>query len=160
VSARRIVNVPKRGIGDVTLAKLAGYATASGRTLVECFASGEDAEVGKKAVQSLGELSELLSDLVKMDENGASPASLVTEVLERTGYRDAIKALGGQEAQSRLENIAELVSVASRFAELQDMLSSVALVSDADDLYGIEGKVSLMTIHIAKGLEFEAVFMV
>ncbi|MHB8262825.1 MAG: ATP-dependent helicase [Acidimicrobiales bacterium] len=160
VSARRIVNVPRRGIGDVTLAKLAGYATASGRTLVECLACGEDAGVGKKAVQSLGELSELLSDLVKMNENGAGPASLVTEVLERTGYREAIKALGGQEAQSRLENIAELVSVASRFVELQDMLSSVALVSGADDLYGIEGKVSLMTIHIAKGLEFEAVFMV
>jgi DNA helicase-2/ATP-dependent DNA helicase PcrA len=160
VSARRIINVPRRGIGDVTLAKLAGHARESGRTLVECLACGEDAGVGKKAVQSLSELSGLLSDLAKMHEDGAGPAQLMMEILERTGYRESIKALGGQEAQSRLENIAELVSVASRFASLADMLSSVALVSDADDLYDIEGKVSLMTIHIAKGLEFEAVFMV
>jgi DNA helicase-2/ATP-dependent DNA helicase PcrA len=160
LSARRIVNSPKRGVGEVTLAKLVEYAKASGINLVESFSHATEAGAPKKAGEALAELASIVSDLVKMNDDGAGPAQLLSVVLERTGYRESIKALEVREAQSRMENIAELVSMAGRFGELQDMLETVALVSDADDLYGIEGKVSLMTIHIAKGLEFEVVFMV
>ncbi len=160
ISARRIINSPKRGVGDVTLAKLAEYARASGISLVDSFPYATEAGAPKKAAIALAELSSIVSELAQMNDSGVGPAQLLSAVLDRTGYRESIKALEAREAQSRMENIAELVSMAGRFGELQDMLETVALVSDADDLYGIEGKVSLMTIHIAKGLEFEVVFMV
>ena len=160
LSARRIINSPKRGVGEATLAKMVEYAKANGINLVDSFSHATEAGAPKKASEALAELAFIISDLAKMNDDGAGPAQLLSTALERTGYRESIKALEAHEAQSRMENIAELVSMAGRFGELQDMLETVALVSDADDLYGIEGKVSLMTIHIAKGLEFEVVFMV
>lgn len=172
VSARRIVNVPRRGIGDTSLEKLARWAAISGRALGAAItdlagAPSEDgaddlqaAGITKKAASGLAELAGLLADLRHMDQEGFSPGKLLSEVLDRTGYRKELEDAQRDEAEARLENVAELVGVAERFSSLDDMLSSVALVSDSDDLAQIEGKVSFMTLHVAKGLEFEAVFMI
>ena len=198
VSWRRIVNVPKRGVGDTSVAKLAGWAGGRGLSLGEAVAHADDAGVGGKAGKALIDLSALLDDLRAqmavpplVDENGDAiapdgldgagpwggpavpadgptggdggalgPGELVTAIVERTGYRSELLSEGTIEALGRVENVDELVGVAAEYRTLAEFLEAAALVADSDQLDGDGTKVSLMTMHIAKGLEFPAVFLV
>ncbi len=194
VSWRRIVNVPKRGVGETSVARLASWAAAGGVPFGTAVARAAEAGVGAKAAGALAELAALLDDLrARMapapDEGdglepdlldaagppGApgttpveaatpgdllGPGALVVEVADRTGFRSALLADGSIEALGRVENVDELAGVASAYRSLAEFLEAASLVADADDLDGDGSKVSLMTLHIAKGLEFPAVFIV
>jgi len=188
VSWRRIVNVPKRGVGETSVAKLAGWAGQRGVSLGEAVANAGEAGLGGKAERALGDLSELLGELRDrmalpdpVDDDGdpptppvppagenadpggpalLGPGELVVAVLERTGYRSELLAEGTIEALGRVENVDELVGVAGEYPTLTEFLEAASLVSDSDELDGDGTTVSLMTLHIAKGLEFPAVFLV
>ena len=204
VSWRRIVNVPKRGVGETSVAKLAGFASQRGISFGEAVADAGEAGVGGKAGSSLEALADLLAELRStmaapdlVDENGDAlapgalagpprtpapdgtesatagadddevaavplrgPGELVTAVVERTGYRSELLAEGTIEALGRVENVDELVGVADEYRTLAEFLEAASLVADSDQLDGDGTRVSLMTMHIAKGLEFPAVFLV
>jgi DNA helicase-2/ATP-dependent DNA helicase PcrA len=191
VSWRRIVNVPKRGVGDQSVAKLAGFAGSRGLSFGEAVAEAGEAGVGGKAGKALEDLADLLVELRSqmavpdlVDENGDAvapgfapgpdvpadpepgrppllgPGELVTAVVERTGYRSELLSEGTIEALGRVENVDELVGVADEYRTLAEFLEAASLVADSDQLDGDGTAVSLMTMHIAKGLEFPAVFLV
>jgi len=198
VSWRRIVNVPKRGVGETSVAKLAGFAGQRGVSFGEAVAEAGEAGVGGKAGKALEDLADLLAELRDhmavpdlVDENGDAvapgpvtepvpvppavdvaqgpgtaplqllgPGELVTAVVERTGYRSELLSEGTIEALGRVENVDELVGVADQYRTLAEFLEAASLVADSDQLDGDGTRVSLMTLHIAKGLEFPAVFLV
>jgi DNA helicase-2/ATP-dependent DNA helicase PcrA len=159
ISMRRIINVPRRGIGDASVAKFALYANTVGLSLRSVLSHATEAGVSGKAVKAAAALDLLLSDLealvtkVPLDE-------LVATVAERSGYLSELGAEGTHDAQGRIENVAELSSVAAEYDSLGELLETVALVADSDDLDTDGTRVSLMTLHTAKGLEYDAVFMV
>ncbi|MDQ2826950.1 MAG: DNA helicase PcrA, partial [Actinomycetota bacterium] len=167
VSVRRVVNVPKRGVGDTSLARLDAWATSNGRPFADALTKAEEAGVGGRALSGIGELVGLLDELRHV---GAGPAVMLEAVLDRTGYAAELRADGSIEAEGRLENLAELVAVAREFEELAAeeareatvtaFLESVSLVADADQIPDDGSSVVLMTLHTAKGLEFPAVFMI
>ncbi|HEY3942998.1 MAG TPA: UvrD-helicase domain-containing protein [Acidimicrobiales bacterium] len=159
VSVRRIVNVPKRGIGASSVARLAAWASVNGVPFAGALERAEEAGLTGKALQGARQLVELLEDL-RASLGSKSPGGLVEAVAERSGYLAELVAERSHEADGRIENIAELVTVAAEYEDVAELLETVALVSDADDLDGQDGRVSLMTLHTAKGLEFPAVFLV
>jgi DNA helicase-2/ATP-dependent DNA helicase PcrA len=201
ISWRRIVNVPKRGVGETSVAKLSGWAGSRGLSFGDAVAHASEVGIGGKAGKSLVELSELLGGLrARMivprltDGNGDAiapleidalldpdtpagtpsagleppddepatldPGELVTAVVEDTGYRSELLADGTIEALGRVENVDTLVGMAAEYRTLAEFLEAASLVADSDQLDGDGTKVSLMTMHIAKGLEFPAVFLV
>ncbi len=189
VSWRRIVNVPRRGVGETSVAKLAGWAGQRGVSLGEAVAHAAQAGLSGKAERALTELSDLLEDLRRrmalpdpVDDDGdppsppvmpagefddpsersalLGPGELVTAVLDRTGYRSELLGEGTVDALVRVENVDELVGVVGEYPTLTEFLEAASLVSDSDELDGDSTTVSLMTLHIAKGLEFPAVFLV
>ena len=227
VSWRRIVNVPKRGVGETSVAKLSGWAGSRGLSFGDAVAHAEEVGIGGKAGRALVELAGLLEGLRSrmaspplVDENGDAiapsddealavdtygdvaggdidagdnigdagsgdragggdrgdsvdagggeggdsrlldPGQLVTAVVEDTRYRSEILAEGTIEALGRVENIDTLVGMADEYRTLAEFLEAASLVADSDELDGDGTKVSLMTLHIAKGLEFPAVFLV
>ena len=164
-SFKRIVNVPPRGIGQVTLDKLEGLAIAERVSIWEaCKRIGERKILGPKAVKALAELVALIERIRPKLEVITVP-ELILELLETTGYLADLKNEGTVEAESRIENLQELVSAAREFLErsedqtLQAFLDSVALIADIDELAEGSGTVTLMTLHSAKGLEFPVVFI-
>jgi len=160
VSARRIVNVPRRGVGDASVDRLATWARRHGRPFLDALGHAEDAGLAGRAVKGAASLLALFDELRALAEGGASPGELIGTVAERTGYRAELEATDTVEARGRVENIDELVVAASDYQAVDDFLESVALVSDVDELETSEDRVSLMTLHTAKGLEFPAVFLV
>ena len=160
VSLKRVVNVPKRGVGDTSIARLDGWAAANGTTFAEALGSGEAAGVTGRALGGIQELRGLLEELRGLVAEGASPEKLLSEVVDRTGYGHELEAEGTVEAAGRLENVAELLGVASEHESLDSFLEAVSLVSDADELDGDDSRAVLMTLHTAKGLEFPAVFVI
>jgi DNA helicase II / ATP-dependent DNA helicase PcrA len=158
VAARRIVNVPKRGIGSTSVTKLGAYAAQHGLSFAVAIRHADEAGLASTALRGTRELSEVLEALLAMrDDTG--PGQLVEEVVERTGYGALLDAEGTDEAWSRLENLAELAGAAAEYETLEGFLERMALVADSDELDLTGGRVSLMTLHIAKGLEFDAVFL-
>jgi DNA helicase-2/ATP-dependent DNA helicase PcrA len=160
VSARRIVNVPRRGVGDSSVGRLATWARAQGRSFADALEHAQEAGVTARALKGVIALCDLLAELRAMQASGVGPGGLVEAVAQRTGYRAELEAIETLEAMARLENIAELEGAASEYDDLDDFLESVALVSDVDELEADADRVSLMTLHTAKGLEFPAVFLV
>jgi DNA helicase-2/ATP-dependent DNA helicase PcrA len=160
VAARRIVNVPRRGVGDASVDRLVQWARANNRSFVDALEHASEAGVTGKAVKGAAELHALLDEVRQMVERGAGPGVIVETVAERTGYRAGLEAEDTLEARGRVENIAELAGAAGEYDSLDEFLESVALVSDSDELGDAERRVSLMTLHTAKGLEFPAVFLV
>jgi DNA helicase-2/ATP-dependent DNA helicase PcrA len=158
VAARRIVNAPKRGIGATSVTRLGSYAASRQLSFAEAIAHGAEAGLTGKALRGAEELRELLEALVGM-KDAVSPGVLVEEVIERTGYGALLEAEGTDEAWSRRENIAELAVAAAEYETLEAFLERMALVADSDELDLTGGRVSLMTLHVAKGLEFDAVFL-
>ncbi|MDQ4130781.1 MAG: ATP-binding domain-containing protein, partial [Actinomycetota bacterium] len=168
ISVRRILNVPKRGVGDTSVARVEAWATAHNFPFVDALAHAAEAGVGGRALVGINQLLTLLEKL-RASEN-AGPASLLERVLDETGYVAELQADGSIEAQGRAENLAELLGVAGQFEEAvaeageeptaSAFLESVSLVADADELDPDESSVVLMTLHTAKGLEFDAVFII
>jgi len=156
VSLKRIVNVPKRGVGETSVGRLDAWAKMKGITFAE--AVGHAAEVvSGRAVNGLRQLDELLADLRQRRQEG--PGALLKTVLDATGYAAELEAERTVEAAGRLENVSELVAVAEQHEDLDEFLEAVSLVADSDEIVGDGSAVSLMTIHTAKGLEFPAVFL-
>ncbi|HMC42477.1 MAG TPA: UvrD-helicase domain-containing protein, partial [Acidimicrobiales bacterium] len=162
VSLKRIVNVPKRGVGDTSIGRLDAWAAAHGLAFAEALVQAEQAGVTGKALGGISDLLALLGELRSNLAHGDAqdrrgPASLLEAVLERTGYTAELEAERTVEAAGRLENIAELVGMAHEYPDVDSFLEAVSLVSDADELEEDDSRVVLMTLHTAKGLEFPVV---
>jgi DNA helicase-2/ATP-dependent DNA helicase PcrA len=165
VSLLRIANRPRRGIGDSSLARLATYADAQGISLWEATAYPEEAGVGAAPLKAVRAFRTTIESLVATAHELEVP-ELIEAVLERSGYLEALEAERTIEAQGRIENLQELVSVAREWREqaaepsLSSFLQEVSLYSDQDAIRGEGSLVTLMTLHNAKGLEFRAVYMI
>jgi DNA helicase-2/ATP-dependent DNA helicase PcrA len=161
VSVKRIVNVPKRGVGDTSIAKLDAFAARTGVAFFEALGAAADAGVTGRALGGIDELQQLLNELRHMVSEGFGPAKLLELILERTGYQaEVIAGEDRPQAEQRIENIAELLGNAYEYDDLDQYLEAVSLVADADEVDDDETKVVLMTMHTAKGLEYPVVFIV
>jgi DNA helicase-2/ATP-dependent DNA helicase PcrA len=158
VSLRRILNVPRRGIGETSISRLESYASRHGLSLAGALPHAGEAGVGGKAARAVEAFCSLLDEL--RPAASTSAPSALEAVLDRTGYRAELESEGTVEAAGRLENLAELAGVAAEHEDVSSLLEDVSLVSDADELEDDPSSVSLMTLHTAKGLEFPAVFLV
>jgi DNA helicase-2/ATP-dependent DNA helicase PcrA len=164
VALRRVLNVPRRGVGDTTVARVVAYAAERRLSFADALARAVEAGAPPKAAAGIRSLLELLESLAADEITKRPPAEIVEELLERTGYLQMLEAeaLHGAakaiEAEGRIENLAELVSVASEFSDLEGFLETTTLAAATDDL-GDGPTVSLMTLHAAKGLEFSTVFL-
>jgi len=165
VAYLRIVNEPARNIGKKTLDTLAQFATAKGMSLLEASRRASlVAGLRPGAVKALVDFSRMMDDLRSQIDQ--PPASAVTSVLDKSGYRKALSESGLSEDQERLANIEEMITVAAQYAattpeaNIQGFLENVALSSSIDGYNKDQDCVSVMTLHAAKGLEFPVVFMV
>ena len=164
VSTRRIINEPKRGIGDSTIDKLAEYARENGMPLLSAALECEDAPLAARPRKLIGEFAQLMIDLTELMYE-KKPSEFGEALIERTGYVAALEAAKSEENESRIENIRELQGAVSEFeklnpeGDLSAFLENVALVSDLDAMNESGGAVTLMTLHSAKGLEFNEVFL-
>ena len=144
VALARIMNVPRRGIGETSLQKIL---------------AGDFATLSTKAAKAYMEFDDLLEDCRKKWKDGAGPADLIEEILKRTDYRSYINDGDKLKVEERLENLTVLVGEAGAYNSLEDFLSDAALMSSADEATK-RNAVTLMTLHAAKGLEFPVVFLV
>jgi DNA helicase-2/ATP-dependent DNA helicase PcrA len=166
VAITRILNVPKRGLGDRTVEQVAAFAAREQIPFEAALRRAPETGIGPRAETRIGGFLALLDELRLLLEVGANPEEMVEAVLERSGLVAELQASSDPQDESRLENLAELASVAGEFmadnadGTLDDFLERVALVAETDDLPDHEGGlVTLMTLHTAKGLEFDAVFL-
>src|SRR6478609_7301918 len=172
MAMRRIINRPRRGIGDVTIEAISRYAANEQITFRDALANASALGVGPKIQGAIAHLDAVLaeaSELMIPASGELAPPTAVAEGLQlllgKSGYTDALRASRDPQDEARVENLDELVAVAREFARnnpegtVDDFLAEVALVSDADDLEDATGSVSLMTMHTAKGLEYDAVFV-
>jgi DNA helicase-2/ATP-dependent DNA helicase PcrA len=155
-SARRVINEPKRGIGPGAQAKLGAYAAEHGISFAEAPHYAKAAGLTAKALLSAEKFSFMLDELRAMS-NDLAPREMIDAIVRETGMGDALRAENTDEAYSRLENLGELASAASQYDTLMDFVERMALVADSDQLDGGAGAISMMTLHVAKGLEFPAV---
>lgn len=159
MSFSRIVNVPTRGIGATSFEKFMIWQSSSGMDIITALNNvHETSALTPRAKQSLEQLGTVLRSLQVQVQSDTNPSELIDQLIERTGYRNYILD-GTPQAEEREANLSVLVSDAKSFATLPDFLEEVALMSSADTTSD-EQKVTLMTLHAAKGLEFPAVFMV
>jgi DNA helicase II / ATP-dependent DNA helicase PcrA len=168
VSLRRILNVPKRGIGDRAEAMLSAFAERERIPFADALARVDEVPgVATRSAKAVREFAALLAELRALVETGG-PVAALEAVLERTGYLAELVAEDTIESQGRVENLQEMVGVVQEFTErfpdgsLGDFLEQVSLVADADQVPtddGSDGVVTLMTLHSAKGLEFPVVFL-
>ena len=168
VSVKRIVNVPRRGIGDTTIARFDAYARAHGMSFLAALRRWDDVGATGRAAKAVAGFVALLDDLADRVVDG--PAAVLEAALRRSGYLEELEAEGSVESDGRIENLAELLGVAAEHDNVDEFLEQVALVADVDVLRaegaGLAGRgpgdgseVTLMTLHAAKGLEFPIVFL-
>src|SRR5205809_779982 len=164
-SLTRIINVPRRGIGDVSFGRLEAYARGHGLSVLEAMAQPEALEDLPKAAQrTAAELVDLIARL-RDRASRVRTTDLIDAAIVETGYQAMLEAEGTDEAYSRLENLRELVTVAKEFEDvtgeegLNAFLQHLALVTDLDTWQEQVDRVTLMTLHSAKGLEFAVVFL-
>ncbi|MBA5712485.1 DNA helicase PcrA [Bacillus velezensis] len=170
ISFTRIVNVPKRGVGATSLEKIASYAAMNGMSMFQAIKQVDFIGVSAKAANALDGFGAMIENLTNMQDY-LSITELTEEILEKTEYREMLKAEKSIEAQSRLENIDEFLSVTKNFEQKSEdkslvaFLTDLALIADIDQLdqkeeeAGGKDAVTLMTLHAAKGLEFPVVFL-
>ncbi|WP_390408164.1 DNA helicase PcrA [Lacticaseibacillus jixiensis] len=170
MSFARIVNEPKRGIGATSVEKLQDFANQNGWDMLEAAANAELSPVSGKARKSLAEFGMLMQKLT-LQKKDLSITEMMKRLLEQTGYLPALQAANNIEAEARIDNLNELLSVTKQFEARYepeeedsdiyvDFLADLSLLSDQDDVDDDAQEVTLMTLHAAKGLEFPVVFLV
>ncbi|KAA0959767.1 MULTISPECIES: UvrD-helicase domain-containing protein [unclassified Microbacterium] len=172
MAVRRILNKPRRGIGDVSESAIARFADAHEITFRQALSVPDQLGFGPKIQAGIAQLDAVLAEAteIMLPASGELPpptsvADGLSVLLSKSGYLDALRASRDPQDEARVENLDEFVAVARDFARnnpegtIVDFLTEVALVSDADDLDDESGSVSLMTMHTAKGLEYDAVFV-
>jgi DNA helicase-2/ATP-dependent DNA helicase PcrA len=163
VAFRRAVGAPARGIGQTTLARLDEVALREGRPLLH-VAGDPPADIRGKARKGLEDFAALVRRL-GTERHAHTPPAFIDLVLNAAGYRASLVAERSPDAEARLENLEELIAAAEDYVHedpggtLEGFLDSIALMSDIDELKDAESRVTLMTLHSAKGLEFPAVFL-
>ena len=161
VSVKRVLNVPKRGVGDASIAKLDAFAAAEGISFMDAMRRADEAGVTGPAVRGIASFVGLLDRLgVLAADDVEGPGRLLQAAIDDSGYLAEMEAEDTVEAHSRIENLGELVGSAREFTVIDEFLEQVALVADTDDLRRDEDQVVLMTLHSAKGLEFPVVFLI
>ena len=167
VGFTRIVNSPRRGIGQTSLSRVVAQANTTGESVWDTAADPAAVPgLGTAAVKAFDRFMATMRVLRERADAGATVAELLEEILRETGYTEALQNERTIEAQGRLENLEELVEVAREYdasvedASLDGFLQQIALLSDADGLRDEEGLATLMTLHTAKGLEFPIVFVI
>lgn len=164
LSVRRILNVPKRGIGATTVTRVQEYALAHQMSFYEALEHASEIMGAGRAVSKINSFVTFIRTL-RTQEEFFSVSELLKEVIERTGYVSELEAEGTEEAKARLENIDELINKVTSYEEeaeepsLEGFLEEVALVADIDSLDECSSHVVLMTLHSAKGLEFPEVYL-
>ncbi|HRN29547.1 MAG TPA: 3'-5' exonuclease, partial [Terrimesophilobacter sp.] len=164
MALRRILNVPKRGIGPATEAALQAYADSHEVTLRDALGHVGELGLGPKVTSAIATLADTLDEVTARAET-ASVGDVVTMLVERTGYINVLRMSRDPQDEARAENVEEFIAVTREFQRnnpegtLLDFLTEVSLVAAADELDDSSGTVSLMTLHTAKGLEFEVVFL-
>ena len=170
MSFNRIINTPKRGIGPVSVRRFMDFARDNGLSILGAFDHISMSGVTARAAARLSDFGAKLRDAIKFAEDH-TVTGLTEKILQDFGYTASLKAEHTIEAETRLENLDEFLSVTKRFDDeyeenddaenaLSDFLSEVSLLSDQDDLANNDDQVALMTLHAAKGLEFPVVFLV
>ncbi len=173
VSFARVVNSPRRGIGNTTQGRLAAHANTTGLPIWEVVGRVEEVPgLGGAAIKSLSRFHEMIESLRERAEGGAAVAEVLQALLSESGYTEALEAERTVEAEGRLENLEELVGVAAEFdanhelegegevPPLEEFLQQISLYTEQDGLRADESLVTLMTLHNAKGLEYDTVFIV
>lgn len=164
VSLKRIINEPKRGIGDTTVEKLAEMSDSKNMSIYNLIDDSANLD-GMRASGNIMLFRDMIRELIK-DKFTLSITELIKKILLVTGYEEMLVKENTKEAEGRLENIYEFLGVAAEFEKeeadnsLSEFLDSIALVSDTDKLESAEEAVTLMTMHSAKGLEYNVVFIV
>jgi DNA helicase-2/ATP-dependent DNA helicase PcrA len=164
----RIVNSPRRGIGNTSVSRVLGFANTMGISVWDAASEPEQIpSLGPAAVKALRRFMAVMHVLKERAASSAPIAELLKELLQETGYTEALQAERTIEAQGRLENLEELVNVAAEYdasdpeeRSLANFLQQIALIADADSRTDDEGLITLMTLHNAKGLEYPIVFMI
>lgn len=166
ISLRRVINIPKRGIGSSSVDKIAAYATSNSISMFEALAEVDFIGLSKKVTQAASEFHQLINHLMQ-EQEFLEISEIVEEVLIKSGYRDMLEREQTLEARSRLENIDEFMSVPKDYEKntpleeqsLINFLTDLSLVADVDEA-NLEDGVTLMTMHSAKGLEYPVVFII
>jgi DNA helicase-2/ATP-dependent DNA helicase PcrA len=160
VSIKRVLNMPKRGVGDSTVRRLDGWAKAEELPFIDALRRAPEAGVSGRAIKGIAEFLELLDAVAERVDEG--PSALLESLLDRSGYVAELQAEHSVEAEGRLENLAELIGFAGEFQDVNTFLEQVSLVADTDELPADadDTNVILMTLHAAKGLEFPSVFLI
>ena len=162
VALRRVLNVPKRGVGDTSLGKIEDWADKNQVDFFPALFEASKVGVSGKALKGIESFLNLLEESQSRLDLG--PADIIEFSLEKSGYISALEEERTIEAEGRLENLSELVGAASEFSDISEFLERVGLVADTDEIpnegsdFG-DGEVLLMTLHAAKGLEFPVVFL-
>lgn len=165
ISLKRIINVPRRGIGNATLEKIEEYANRTNDSIYGALLSLEQIELNARAKNSVKPFIDMMNNLMAKKEI-MGVKDFIEEVIEVTGYIRSLEKENTIEAQTRIDNILEFISVAIDFevvngeSSLEDFLAQVALLSDVDKTTDETNVVTMMTMHSAKGLEFPVVFVV
>jgi DNA helicase-2/ATP-dependent DNA helicase PcrA len=167
VAFGRIVNSPRRGIGQTSQARIAGYANTIGEPIWDVAAAPDKVPgLAAASTKAVGRFMSVMERLRERAEGGTGAGDLLAETLEETGYLDALRAERTVESQVRVENLEELVGVAREYdataeePSVEEFLQQIALFSEQDKLQDEQGLVTLMTLHNAKGLEFGTVFLI
>ncbi|MGA9159312.1 MAG: DNA helicase PcrA [Actinomycetota bacterium] len=167
ISARRVVNTPKRGIGDATVAALEGFAAIEQIPFLEATRRADELpELGSRAKGAIAGFVGVMRRLQEAFDSGAGPQRMVEAAATESGYLLELEAERTVEAEGRIENLRELGGVAAEFEQrspdgtLAEFLEQVSLVSEQDEYDEESGSVTLMTLHNAKGLEFPVVFII
>ena len=166
LSVLRIINVPKRGIGATSMGRVTMFASEHGMSLYSALREARMVPGLGKAVEKIGRfISQMECFRAMAQSEEYSIQDLIEAILEETGYEEELKAEGEIEAETRMENIQELINKAAAYEEdsqhpsLDEFLEQVALVADIDNVDSSEERVTLMTLHSAKGLEFPKVYL-
>ena len=160
IALLRIINVPKRGIGATTIAKVSEYANENNISLYDAMSISEMAGVGK-ASEKIKSFITMIEEFREKFEKKANIANTIEELLDETGYIESLYDEGEIEAESRKENIDELINKSGEYegGELSLFLEDVSLVADIDRMDENADRITLMTLHGAKGLEFDTVYL-
>lgn len=165
IALKRIINVPKRGLGDASIEKVENFANENNMSFYEALSHIDEITELKTRAKKFKEFYEVMTEIEK-DANELSVSELIESVLNKTGYIQLLQDEGTDEALARIENIDEFVSKAVEYEKstdepsLREFLEDIALVADIDNYEPDEDTVVLMTMHSAKGLEFPYVFIV